>query len=171
MTKFFSFGAALALVISFSSCSGYQIGNTKPEVYSSVRKIAVPTFKNSTLEPRLAVMVTNAVLKTLQRDGTYQIVDEAHADAVLEGEIETIDRSQLRAARDNQLDTRELLSTMRVSYKVREVGTGVTLGSGTSVESSNIVLAPNFQLSDRQALADVSQRVAVDITSSITEGW
>ncbi len=164
-------GAALALIISLTSCAGYQLGHVKPEVYGSVRKIAVPTFTNSTLEPRLAVLVTNQVLKQLQRDGTYQIVDEAHADAVLEGDIEKIDRSQFRAARDNQLQTRELLSTLRVKYVVREVGTGVVLGGGTAVQQSNIVLDPNFQLSDRQALADVSERVATDIVSRISEGW
>ena len=169
--KFAPIGAAVALLLAFTSCSGYRMGNTKPAVYNSVRKIAVPTFKNSTLEPRLSVLVTNHVIKQLQRDGTYQIVDESHADALLDGEIEVINRSQFRAAQDNQLQTRELLSTMRVKYYVREVGTGVILGGGVAVARSNIVLDQNFQLSDRQALSDVSSKAATEIVSRISEGW
>ena len=169
--KFFRFGAALALTMVLTSCSGYRFGNVKPEAFSTVQKIAVPTFKNDTLEPRLSVLVTNAVIKQLQLDGTYQIVDTAEADAVLEAEIERITRSQFRAARDNQLETRELLSTMRVRYTVKDTSTGVALGSGVAVARSNIVLDPNFQLSDRQVQADVASKIAVNISSRISEGW
>ena len=169
--KFFRIGVAIALTTLLSSCAGYRTGNVKPAAYASVQKIAVPTFKNSTLEPRLSVLVTNAVIKQLQTDGTYQIVDVDEADAVLEAEIERINRSQFRAARDNQLETRELLSTMRVRYSVKDTTTGVLLGAGVAVERSNIVLDPNFQLSDRQVQADVAAKIATNITSRISEGW
>ena len=164
-------GATLALTILLTSCGGYTVGNVKPEAFAGVKKLAVPTLKNSTLEPRLSVLVTNAIIKQLQVDGTYQLVDSSEADAVLEAEIDQIRRSQFRAARDNQLVTRELLSTMRVRYSVRDNTTGVILGSGISVARSNIVLDPNFQISDRQVQADVASRIAQDITSKISEGW
>ena len=50
-----------------------------------VKKIAVPTFKNDTLEPRVEVLLANAVIKQIQQDGTYQVAREKDADAILEG--------------------------------------------------------------------------------------
>ena len=58
------------------------------------RKIYVPTFKNQTLEPRLAVLVTNEVIKQIQLGRSLSGRSSDQADATLEGSIKDIDRSQ-----------------------------------------------------------------------------
>ena len=58
-------------------------GSVKPAYLSAVQSIAVPTFKNQTLEPRIESLVTGTVIKQFQQDGTYRIASEDNADAIL----------------------------------------------------------------------------------------
>lgn len=159
----------LALVLT--SCAGYQIGTSKPAHLQAIRAIAVPTFSNDTLEPRLSVLMTNAVIKQLQTDGSYQIASEGSADAVLEAKITDIDRAQFRAVRTNVLRTSELRVDLRVDYKLKEAGTNKVLHSGRVFGGSYIVLDPNFQLSEHQAMEEASQRIAMTLVSEIADGW
>src|SRR5262245_45306124 len=83
-----------------------------------VQSIAVPTFKNRTLLPRVEVLVTDTVIKQLQQDGTYKIGSDNDADAVLKGEITRIDRLPARSVRGNVLLTQEFNLRMEVRYTV-----------------------------------------------------
>jgi hypothetical protein len=165
---------ALLLVLSASlvltNCAGYQLGASKPHQMAEVTKLAVPTFKNDTLEPRLEVLVTNALIKKLQSDGAYQIVPRGEADVVLSATIEDIERSQFRSVRSNTLRSSEILNRLVVKYKVED-NTGRDLLSGTERAWSNIVLDPNVQLTERQALADAAERLGIALASRISEGW
>ncbi len=89
MKKRFLLLTAVALT-SMVGCAGYQPGVNKPKKMAAVTKLAVPTFKNNTLQPRLEVLVTDALIKRLQIAGTYKIVPVNEADAVLYGTIEDI---------------------------------------------------------------------------------
>lgn len=169
MKQFALLLASLALTM-LTSCAGYQLGSGKPQKMAGVTKLAVPTFKNDTLEPRLEVLVTNALIKKLQMDGAYQIVPVHEADAVVKATITEIQRSQFRSARNNTLRTSELLMGLIVKYTVED-NAGTPLLVGQSQGSSNIVLDPNVQLTERQALADASERLSINMASALTEGW
>lgn len=159
------------VALALSSCAGYHIGNSKPEHLAKIEKLAVPTFKNDTLEPRLSVLLTNAVIKQLQAEGAYKITSEGKADGVLECRIKRIVRSPFRSVRTNVLVTSELRVDLYVDYKVKEAGTKTVLHSGRVYGSSAIVLDPNFQLSEHQAMEEASQRIASQLVSEIAEGW
>ncbi len=163
------FAAAAALMLT--SCAGYHAGSDKPGRMENVTSIAVPTFKNLTLEPRSAVLVTNNVVRQFQIDGTYQIKDAQYADAILRGTIRDFTRRQLRSARNNNLRTRELELIMDVDFTVEEPVTGNLLAKGTVRGATSIFLDPNFQLSERQALDDASRKMAEELVSRLTEGW
>ena len=169
MKKLYAFVLPL-LLATIPSCAGYHAGVSKPHQLKDVVKLAVPTFKNDTLEPRLEVLLTNALIKKLQASGAYKIVKRDDADAVLKGSIETIDRHQFRAVRNNTLRTAEILVRLRVKYEVTG-SEGTKLLVGQKVGQSNIVLDPNFQLTERQALADAAERLAIDLDSELSEGW
>jgi outer membrane lipopolysaccharide assembly protein LptE/RlpB len=162
----------LALPLVFlTGCAGYHLGGSKPSSLTEVTRLYVPTFKNQTLEPRLGVLVTNAVIKQLQVDGTYVISNKEDADAVLEGRIEGINRSQFRADRVNVLRTSQLLLTMDTSYVISRTGSGIPLHTGTASANSYVILEANLQLSETQALEDAAQRLAGRLVSDIAEGW
>src|SRR5215213_5308640 len=86
-----------------SGCAGYQIGPIQPKTMRGVKTLAVGSFKNDTLEPRVEVLLANSIIKQLQQDGTYRIADERNADAILEGTLDRIQRRPARSVRFNVL--------------------------------------------------------------------
>ena len=67
----------LSAFAALGGCLGYHIGPVKPNYLSDVHTIAVPTFKNNTLIPRIEALVTGTVIKQFQQDGTFTIAREA----------------------------------------------------------------------------------------------
>ncbi len=165
------------LAIFLSSCAGYQLGPIKPTPMRGVQTIAVSTFKNDTLEPRVEVLLANAVIKQIQQDGTYSIAGENSADAILVGTLEEIERRPSRSVRGNVLLTREYILVMRVRYRVYDRKTGTELTSravngSTSffVSGTNVISADVLQ-DERQALPLAAEEMAVRLVSQISEGW
>ncbi len=156
--------------LTLTQCAGYHLGTDKPGRLLDVNTLAVPVFKNKTLEPRSSVLVTNAVVSALQLDGTYRLVDTSLADATLHGTIRRIERRQLRSSRINTLKTRELEIKLIVEFTIED-RSGAVLMKGEADGSTNVFLDPNFQLSERQAIDDAAQRCAQDIVSRVCEGW
>lgn len=178
-------------LLTFTGCAGYHPGASKPHELAAVKKLAVPTFKNDTLQPRIEVLVTDAVIKKLQTDGGYKIVPVSEADAVLRGTVTDITRHQFRAARADTLVTTEILVGLVVKFTVEAATPEIlaaskpalavpdttpgkasnNLLSGQTRDSSNIVVNPNYQLSIRQALADAAERMSGDLVGQLTVGW
>ena len=93
-----SITAALAC-LGLSGCLGYHIGPAKPYYLRDIHTIAIPTFTNKTLIPRVEVLVTDTVIKQFQQDGTYRIASSESADATLKGEIiRIVDRRRAQFA-------------------------------------------------------------------------
>jgi hypothetical protein len=111
-----------AVCLLLTGCLGYHVGPVKPGVLRDVHLVAVPTFENKTLLPRVEVLVTDSVIKQLQQDGTYKIADQGNADAVLKAEITEINRTPARSVRGNVLATTEFNLAMHVRYKLETRG-------------------------------------------------
>ena len=152
-------------------CAGYQLGSVKPSAMADIHSIAIPTFKNLTLEPKSAVLVTNAVIGQMQTDGTYAIKTLEEADAVLRASITNIVKRPLRGARTDVLKTREMEVSLVVEYVVEDLGTGSEIDRGTVTGRTNIFLDPNFQLTERQAVQAAAEQLAIELTSRLTEGF
>jgi hypothetical protein len=163
--------AAASLSLLFSSCAGYQLGADKPTKMANVTTLAVPVFKNLSLEPRSSVLVTNNVIKQFQMDPTYKIVDTKSADAVLKGTILRFERRQLRGVRTNVLRSSELEIKLWVEYSVEDTKTGEVLIKGTAQGDTSVFLDPKFQLTERQAIDEASRKVGEEILTRVAEGW
>jgi hypothetical protein len=161
----------LTLSFVLTSCAGYHLGSQRPAHLANITKLAVPTFDNQTLEPRLSSVVTNALIKQIQMDGSYQIVSKDDADAVLEGSIARVDRSQFRSVRRNVLRTSQLQMRLVASFSIKDTASGRPLHSGTTSGTSYVILSSNVQNSEAQALEDAAQRLANSIANEISEGW
>lgn len=165
--------AAFAL----AGCAGYQQGPIKPTPMANVKTIAVPSFKNDTLETRVEVQLANSIIKQIQQDGTYRIVDEKSADAILEGTIEEIRRKPERSVQGNTLLSREYSLIMRVNYRIMDRVKGVELahrtvqGRTTFFVSGSNALAADVLQDERQALPLAAEDLAVRLVSQISEGW
>lgn len=152
-------------------CAGYKLGSVKPSSLADINSIAVPTFFNETLEPRISVMLTNQVIKQMVVDGTYKLGSLETADAVLRGRITSITRQQARSTRSDVLRTRELEVVLEIVYVLEHAETGAQLSRGVARGRTDVFLDPNFQLSERQAVQDAGKEAARSLISSIAEGF
>jgi hypothetical protein len=162
--------AALAC-LSLTGCLGYHIGPAKPYYLRDVRTIAIPTFENKTLIPRVEVLVTGTVIKQFQQDGTFRIGSGDSADATLKGEISSINRSPARSVRGNVLATSEFNLTVRVKYRL--VGPdGKLLGPpGEAVGTTSFFVGTDVTTDERQALPLATEDLATRLVTQLSEGW
>ena len=159
------------LAVLFSGCAGYHLGPATPAHLRQVHSIAVPVFRNSTLVPRIEVLITGTVIKQFQQDGTFRIANEANADATLKGEIVAVGRSPARSVRGNVLSTTEFNLTVRVNYSL--VGRdGKSLGAdGSAAGSTSFFVGADVSTDERQALPLAAEELAGHLVSQLSEGW
>ena len=160
------------LLLSLGGCAGYQIGPVQPYYLHSVHSIAVPTFENKTLLPRIAVLITDTVIKQFQADGTYRIESDEEADAILRGDITRITRAPVRSVRGNVLATTEFGLALHVRYTLVDRKTGKPLGpSAEVVGTTSFFVGPDITSDERQALPLAAEELAVRLVSQLSEGW
>lgn len=168
MNRFF---LAAFSCLCLSGCLGYHIGPVKPHYLSDIHTIAVPTFKNLTLKPRIEVLVTDTVIKQFQQDGTFRIASSENADAILEAQIIDVSRSPARSVRGNVLATTEFNFVMRVKYRL--VGRdGKLFGpQGIAVGTTSFFVGTDVITDERQALPIATEQLATQLVSQLSEGW
>jgi hypothetical protein len=162
--------ALLLPALLFQGCAGYQLGPATPGYLRQVHSIAVPTFANSTLTPRIEALVTSTVIKQFHQDGTFRIANADVADATLKAEIVNVGRSPARSLRGNVLSTTEFLLTLTVKYTLLGRD-GKPLGAGAVGGSTSFFVGSDVSTDERQALPLAAEEVARHLVSQLSEGW
>jgi outer membrane lipopolysaccharide assembly protein LptE/RlpB len=165
----------IPILLAMGGC-GYHLGEIKPTPMRRVTTIAVNTFTNKTLLPRVEAQTADAVVKQFQQDGTYRIESADRADAIVEGSIESVQRQPMRVFASNVLQTSEFELTLTVKYRVIDRITGAVLMEGRAVG-----VTPFFTESDRvnsdlvtnqnMNYPIAAQRMAEKLVSKVAEGW
>ena len=84
----------LALSLAVVSACGYALVGRGTVVDPTIKKIAVPLFKDSTGKPGLDQKITQKVVEELLKRGRFDVVqDRVGADAIVEGEILRYDQT------------------------------------------------------------------------------
>ncbi len=161
---------ALLLTLGLSGC-GYKLGEIRPTPMRTVRTLSVPTFKNSTYEPRVEVLLADTLIKQIQQDGTYTTVDGNTADAVLDCTLTKIERRSVRSVQNNVLATSEFELQLEAVYVVYDRVTGAVLVNGRKVGRTTFFSNEDLQTAERQAIPVAAQDLAIQITTEISEGW
>ena len=160
----------LLLTLLLSGCAGYQLGPATPAQLRQIHSIAVPTFANNTLVPRIESLVTGTVIKQFQQDGTFRIASGDAADATLKGEIVAVNRSPARSVRGNVLSTTEFVLVLVVKYTL--VGRdGKPLSAGGASGSTSFFVGSDVNTDERQALPLAAEGLARNVVSQLSEGW
>jgi outer membrane lipopolysaccharide assembly protein LptE/RlpB len=176
MNKGKPFPAVLA-VLALAGCAGYEVGSIKPTPMAHVKTLAVPAFRNETLEPRVEVLLANTLIKQIQQDGTYKVADEKNADAILECTLEELERKPQRSVRGDVLITREYELEMRIRYRVLDTKTGKELMSRSVTGQTNFfasgvnAITADILQDERQALPLAMEEAATRLVAQISEGW
>ncbi|MGF1678528.1 MAG: LPS assembly lipoprotein LptE [Candidatus Methylacidiphilales bacterium] len=156
-----------------TSCAGYRVGNIPYSEMKGVKRIYVPVVHNKTFEPGLQVATTNAVLRRIDQDGTYQSGRLKESDATLEITLTQYRREALRRARDNSLVTEEykLILTAEVTLINHLTGQKFLDKVLVTGDTSIYVNENRFQENERQAIPLATEALAYEIVRQITEGW
>ena len=161
----------IAVFLLLTSCLGYHVGPVKPSVLRDIHAVAVPTFENKTLLPRIQVLITDSVIKQLQQDGTYRIANENNADAILKAEITDISRTPARSVRGNVLATTEFNLIMHVKYKLETPSGTVLMPSAEVVGTTSFFVGTDVTTDERQALPLAAEELATHLVTQLSEGW
>jgi len=77
-------GLGLALVAILLAGCGYSTRGSLPD---HIKTVAVPIFKNRTLEPGVETAITSGVVNAFSSGGRVKVVPLEEADAILQGEV------------------------------------------------------------------------------------
>jgi len=172
MIKCMKFNLLVLLSVFLSSCAGYQLGGAKPPSLASVQRISVSMLENGTLHPRAEAIATSAVTAAVVQNGTYRLSDLDHADAVIEGEVTSIDYSALRGSRLDALAAEELTNTVKISWRLKDARDPTKLlASGSSMGQSTFFVDSNLQTARQNALPDAFERAAQNLILRISSGY
>jgi len=164
--------ALLAPLLCLVSCTGYQLGGVKPASLAQVKSIAVPMFANATLHPRAEALATSAVAHAFVQDGTYRIATRDQADAVLEGELSSIQYAAIRGTRLNTQRPEELSNIVTLHWSLRDAKNPTKiLASGRCTGTSKLYVAQNLQTARNNALPDALERAGEALVSRLANGY
>jgi outer membrane lipopolysaccharide assembly protein LptE/RlpB len=163
-------------VAAFIACAllggcGYKLGEIRPTPMRSVRTLAVPTFKNKTYEPRVEVLLADTLIKSLQQDGTYTIVSDDTADAIMHCTLNKIERRSVRSVQNNVLATAEFGLFLDIAYEVKDRLTGSILKKGRVRGETTFFSSTDLQTTERQAIPVAAKNAAIELTTEVAEGW
>ena len=159
------------LVFTLTSCVGYRLGNNKPNKFKDIKSLSVPIIGSDVIQPKLQTILTNSIIRSIQEQGSYQIRSEKNSDASLIAKIKKIDRKQLRANRENVLETTEMEFSIDLEYKIINNNTGEIIEKGIATGKSTSYLNANFQLTESRSLRSAAEKVAITLTSKLSEGY
>ncbi|HLF48182.1 MAG TPA: LptE family protein [Methylomirabilota bacterium] len=113
---------ALAAAAALLGGCGYGVRGNLPD---HIKTVAVPMFKNKTLQPAVENSITGAVINAFVNSGTLKVVPVDQADAILEGEI--TDYSIDALSFDRRLNVREYRLRVTLNIQFRDVTKNVLL--------------------------------------------
>jgi hypothetical protein len=169
-----AFSALLPMAAFFSGC-GYHVAGRVTGEPAEWRTIAIPAFKNDTTHDRIEQRLTEAVTREFIARTKYRIVqDPASADAVLHGEVLSIDTNPVLF----NATTGEV-TTMLVTVQVK-----VELDDGVSkkavYQNADLTFRDEYQISsdpqsffneEDPALGRMSRDFASHCVATILEGF
>lgn len=160
---------ALAAACASDPRHGYSTRSTFPD---DVTTVSVPVFENSTFDVGLEAVLTEAVVKELQRSTSIRVVQGgARANTVLRGVITGSEMRRLSSARHTGL-VQEQGVVLTVDFEWRDERTGRVLVSRRNFSAADTFVAsrPSGERleSGRNGAA---QRLARDLVSELRSNW
>ncbi len=79
----------LVLALVLSSCA-YHVGDSDRQIPGGYRTVAIPVFKNKTLEAGIETYFTNALVREFERGRVGRVTSVNDAQTTLEGSIDSV---------------------------------------------------------------------------------
>jgi len=166
------FALSTAFLFLCTGCAGYHMGARVPKKMDGIKTIAVPTFRNETLVPRVESLAASTLVKQFQEDGTFGVCSSEDADAIIVGKIEKFNRLGARSVRSDVVKQQEYYLTVNIFYTVTRRSTGEMIDSGVVIGTTRFFVSGNdVNQDERQAIPLAIESAAAHIVSRVTTGW
>ena len=160
---------ALGSVFALSGC--YTLGPITPTYMKGVHSLSVPIFDNKSFEPQVQALVTDTFIKQLQTDGSYPILGEDEADAIVHGTIVDVIRTQTKSVVGDVLASAEFEITLKIHIEVLRGGTGQALVNKDFAGQAYFFVGSDLPTQERQAIPIAAEDCAKQVTAFLTEGF
>jgi hypothetical protein len=168
----FGFAVLVICFLTLTGCAGYRVGNTSGRELQGVRSVYVPMAKNTSLEPDLQMLVTNAIIRRFNSDGTLETNQSPAADSELDVVVTNVEHTPIRSSSNDILVTQEYQLTLQatVTYVNRRLGRKIFENS-TVEGTTQFFTQSDIQEAERQAVPLAAEDLANNVVSLVTEGW
>jgi hypothetical protein len=138
---------------------------------TELRTVAVPIFRNQSMSRGLEVMLTEAVIKEIQRRTPWRIANTDRADSTLSGSITSTSLSTLSDnASTGLVQEQAVRITIRFDFLDNRTGDSIVARDGFAASAT---FAPQSGVGDRIELGQRSaiEELAQDLVSELRSGW
>lgn len=109
-------GPALGLILAAIVLAGCGYG-TRGSLPDHIKTVAVPIFKNRTLEPGVESAITSGVVNAFSSGGRVKVVPIDQADAILQGEVVAYSLDGLAFDRNANVQAYRLRLVLNVEFR------------------------------------------------------
>jgi len=146
-------------VLILSGC-GYS---TSSRTAKDIKSIAVPFFENKTPEPNLELRVTEEIINNLIADNTLRVVDEAEADALLDGTIVRFENAPFSFNQELNAEEYHVVVTVQATLFSRLLNQAIWEGKTITGDGSYFldVAESGFSFDDAvdEAIFEITERI------------
>jgi len=159
------FWLLLGVCLLWVGCAGYRLGPTGGQV-AGARGLRVPMARNSTLEPRLSEVLTEALRRQVQSDGTFRLETDSDAhDLVLEAAIVDYERLPMAFRSRDVVTVQEYELQVTVRVVLRDPVANRVLLDRPVRGRTSVLASPDQSAAERQAapllMEDVARRAVI----------
>jgi len=165
-------GAILLLAAGVAAGCGYSFsGSSLP---SHLRTIAVPIFRNESLDPTIAEEVTRGISDRFLEDNRLKVAREATADCLLEGRVLYYERKVYGYTADQDPET--YIVVVRVAVVLKDRVKNRDLWSNERLEATATYPASGasgggLPANEAEARQEAIKTLAQDILAHSLEQW
>ncbi len=162
--------AAAVMAAVVGGCAGYRWTSEVPQEY---RTIAVPVFENRSYAAELGPIVTQYVLRELQREGTFKIRRTGDAAIEIQGSIVETSRGALTYDRSQGTRANSYVYRVKAEVSVIDKSSGKVLMDSRRYTAETTFLAQDDLLTgQRNAAWRIAQDLARQLVDDLTAwGW
>jgi len=169
------FSACLAAAALTGGCStdptrGYTLAS---QYDAGIKTVAVPIFTRAkdVFRREIEMRLTEAVIKKIELDTPYKVVDKGRADTELRGTLELVSQRVLSNNPDTGLP-REIEVTLTVSFTWTDLRSGKVIKQVQNLHQAGVYIPPSPLGEDFfQGSEDAVNRIAQRIVEQMESDW
>lgn len=162
----------LAICFLLLTGCGYQIAGRGGHIQSEIQTIAIPVFKNDTMEPIVEEELTPAVIREFIKDSRVEVVDRSRSDLVLLGSVTSYKETPL--AFDRNQNALEYRITVTAHLKLLHQRNDQVLWERDVTENAEYGVSSDVMATRTAkllALQEIGKNIAENATDRVLWEW